>query len=56
MDYKDKYIKYKTKYLELKNTDINNQMGGYNNTNNSKFNEIVNFIKKSTKKKLKKNY
>ena len=26
MDYKDKYIKYKTKYLELKN--INNQIGG----------------------------
>jgi len=52
MDYKDKYIKYKTKYLELKNMDINNQIGGgnnTNNTNNSKFNEIVNFIKKSTK-------
>jgi hypothetical protein len=28
MDYKDKYIKYKIKYLELKNTDINNQIGG----------------------------
>ena len=28
MEYKDKYIKYKTKYLELKNTDINNQIGG----------------------------
>ena len=28
MDYKDKYIKYKTKYLELKNMDINNQIGG----------------------------
>jgi hypothetical protein len=26
MDYKDKYIKYKTKYLGLKN--INNQIGG----------------------------
>lgn len=26
MDYKDKYIKYKTKYLELKN--INNYLGG----------------------------
>ena len=24
MDYKDKYIKYKTKYLELKNIEINN--------------------------------
>ena len=31
MDYKDKYIKYKTKYLELKNMDINNQFGGGNN-------------------------
>ena len=31
MDYKDKYIKYikyKTKYLKLKNIDINNQIGG----------------------------
>ena len=28
MDYRDKYIKYKTKYLELKNKDINNQTGG----------------------------
>jgi len=27
MDYKDKYIKYKTKYLELKNTDADNQYG-----------------------------
>jgi len=53
MNYKDKYIKYKTKYLELKNMDINNQIGGNNNTNYSKFNEIVNFIKKSTKEKIK---
>jgi hypothetical protein len=28
MDYKDKYIKYKTKYLELKNK--NNMIGGGN--------------------------
>jgi len=28
MDYKEKYIKYKTKYLELKNANINNQIGG----------------------------
>ena len=28
MDYKDKYIKYKIKYLELKNMDVNNQIGG----------------------------
>ncbi len=31
MNYKDKYIKYKTKYLELKNIDVNNQIGGGNN-------------------------
>ncbi len=31
MGYKDKYIKYKTKYLELKNIDVNNQIGGGNN-------------------------
>jgi hypothetical protein len=30
MDYKNKYIKYKTKYLELKNIDVNNQIGGGN--------------------------
>jgi pantothenate kinase-related protein Tda10 len=28
MDYKNKYIKYKTKYLELKNINMNNQNGG----------------------------
>tara|TARA_X000000950_G_scaffold235142_1_gene285438 strand:+ start:564 stop:1475 length:912 start_codon:yes stop_codon:yes gene_type:complete len=33
MDYKDKYIKYKTKYLELKNMDINNQIGGGSKNN-----------------------
>ena len=31
MDYKNKYIKYKTKYLELKNMDVNNQIGGAKN-------------------------
>ena len=30
MDLKDKYLKYKTKYLELKNMDIKNQIGGRN--------------------------
>jgi len=30
MDYKNKYIKYKTKYLELKDMDLNNQIGGGN--------------------------
>ena len=28
MNYKDKYIKYKTKYLELKNMNVFNQVGG----------------------------
>ena len=28
MDYKDKYIKYKTKYMELKNMNVNNKIGG----------------------------
>ena len=28
MNFEDKYIKYKTKYLELKNMDMNNQIGG----------------------------
>lgn len=31
MDYKEKYIKYKTKYLELKDIDVNNQIGGGGN-------------------------
>ena len=52
MDYKNKYIKYRTKYLELKDINVNNQIGGGSNTNNSKFNEIVNFINKSTKQKI----
>ena len=30
MSFKDKYIKYKIKYLELKNANINNQIGGGN--------------------------
>lgn len=30
MDYKNKYIKYKKKYLELKNIDANDQHGGSN--------------------------
>ena len=30
MDYENKYIKYKTKYLELKKMDIKNQIGGKN--------------------------
>jgi hypothetical protein len=30
MNYEDKYIKYKTKYLELKNIKAINQIGGGN--------------------------
>jgi hypothetical protein len=40
MDYKEKYRKYKIKYLELKN--INNQTGGVKKLNNKKFNNIIN--------------
>ena len=32
MDYKDKYIKYKTKYMELKNITEENQFGGSKNS------------------------
>ena len=38
MDYKNKYIKYKTKYLELK--DINNKIGGSKNKTNDDMNLI----------------
>ena len=31
MNYEEKYIKYKTKYLELKNIKINTQIGGGGN-------------------------
>jgi ASC-1-like (ASCH) protein len=34
MDYKNKYIKYKKKYLELKNINIHNQIGGKKLKNN----------------------
>jgi len=44
MDYKDKYIKYKTKYLELKNTDVNNQIGGDNNNKIIKYIDVNNQI------------
>jgi len=51
MNYKNKYIKY----FELKNMDINNQSGGGNkNTYDLEFDKIINFIKKSTNKKIKK--
>ena len=52
MDYKDKNTKNKVKNLELKRTNKNIKRGG---NNNSKFDEIVNFIKKSTKEEIKKN-
>ena len=42
MDYKEKYIKYKIKYLELSNQINNNkQKGGYKDTNN----DLIKFIK-----------
>ena len=58
MNYIDKYIKYKTKYLELKNMDLNNQKGGKKTSNLDKiteFDNIVNFIKNSNKQKIVKN-
>jgi hypothetical protein len=36
MDYKDKYIKYKTKYFKLKNIDIHNKIGGGKKLKNKK--------------------
>lgn len=50
MDYKDKRTKNKVKSLELKSTNKNIKRGG---NNNLKFDEIVNFIKKSTKEEIK---
>ena len=55
MDYKYKYIKYKTKYLELKNNNINSQIGGDNINNSDKiidFDKIVNLIRKSKKQEI----
>lgn len=52
MDYKDKRTKNKVKSLELKSTNKNIKRGG---NKNSKFDEIVNFIKKSTKEEIKEN-
>ena len=42
MDYKNKYIKYKTKYLELKDTDVNNQYGGDNNNYKDEYRAMLN--------------
>lgn len=48
MDYKYKYIKYKTKYLELKNIAVNNQIGG-----GKKLNYKNNRVKKNNRNKNK---
>ena len=45
MDYKDKYIKYKTKYLELKNIELNNQIGGSKKLK-KRFNNKINYNNK----------
>ena len=42
MDYKNKYIKYKTKYLELKN---NNLIGGSKHFNIDYINNIIEDLK-----------
>ena len=41
MDYKDKYIKYKTKYLELKNITEENQFGGSKNSIINKTSKLI---------------
>ncbi len=64
MDYKNKYLKYKKKYIELKD-DIENELisqtqlaGGKKSKNKindiSKINEILDFIEKSNIKKIQK--
>lgn len=56
MDYKDKYLKYKKMYLELKNiTDIKlAQVGGGEKYDfENKMKQILSFIKKSNKNKIK---
>ena len=42
MNYEDKYIKYKTKYLELKNIKAINQIGGGNISKRSSFVSLAN--------------
>ncbi|MBM3931265.1 MAG: hypothetical protein FJ336_08355 [Sphingomonadales bacterium] len=48
MDYKDKYIKYKTKYLELKDMDINNQTGGNGNIDLDYINDMIQNLKEKS--------
>ena len=53
MNYYEKYLKYKQKYLELKNN--NNMVGGAKSEiddNETKINEIIKFITKSNKKQI----
>lgn len=46
MDYKDKYIKYKIKYLKLKNMYDDNQIGGVNkNINLDYINDMILYLK-----------
>ena len=54
MNYKDKYIEYKIKYLELQNQiDKNHMIGGASkNDKMLEFDNIVNFIKNSNKKTI----
>ena len=47
MDYRDKYLRYKTKYLKLKNIDVNNQLGG-GKKSNDKTNDNIKLIPKKS--------
>lgn len=53
-NHKNKYLKYKTKYVELKNTD--KQVGGTNKEKKidfeTKINQIINFLGKSNKEEI----
>lgn len=52
MDYKTKYLKYKLKYLELKNNQIGGQINKYE-IMDKKIKEITNFIETKTKNEIK---
>ena len=52
MDYKDKYIKYKTKYLELKYINVNNQIGGGKKLKYKDLKNLKNLKNKKNKKNI----
>lgn len=52
MDYRHKYIKYKAKYLELKNTDTRQYVGGNKKytLKTDTYNDYLKFVKKNAEK------